>query len=82
MAMALANPDEFVLKPQREGGGKMTSAYLKKGLVYDVLVVSECSLRFFTCLFDGIPTTVLMPYVIKIQFPTFYKTDQLVNVAL
>ena len=26
VAMALANPDKFVLKPQREGGGKVTSA--------------------------------------------------------
>lgn len=36
VAMALANPDKFVLKPQREGGGKMTLTCSLKDLKYEM----------------------------------------------
>ena len=57
VAMALADPEKFVLKPQREGGGKVTSAYHQKKLAHDVSWYSlRCSLR---CPFGGIPTGII-----------------------
>ena len=72
VAMALADPEKFVLKPQREGGGKVTSAYHQKKLAHDVSWYSlRCSLR---CPFGGIPTGIIAKKI------TLHMTSHTVSV--